>query len=150
MNRYLPLLPLAVAALLSACASEPTATAPAAAPAPAPASAPTVPAAEVAPGPSLRGELLGVAAGADVDLALLAIDLRGRPSALLAQVQLRGDGAPLPFRLPLAANKQIQGQRIELRGRVSLSGRLVQRLPPRTIAELKDQDLGSLQLVPAP
>lgn len=148
MNRYLPLLPLAVAALLSACASEPTATAPATAPAPA--SAPTVPAAEVAPGPSLRGELLGVAAGADVDLALLAIDLRGRPSALLAQVQLRGDGAPLPFRLPLAANNQIQGQRIELRGRVSLSGRLVQRLPPRTIAELKDQDLGSLQLVPAP
>ncbi|MDH0099515.1 hypothetical protein N7333_23250, partial [Pseudomonas sp. GD04158] len=64
--------------------------------------------------------------------------------------QLRGDGAPLPFRLPLAANNQIQGQRIELRGRVSLSGRLVQRLPPRTIAELKDQDLGSLQLVPAP
>ncbi|WP_395506091.1 YbaY family lipoprotein [Ectopseudomonas hydrolytica] len=148
MNRYLPLLPLAVAALLSACASEPTTTAPATAPAPA--SAPTVPAAEVAPGPSLRGELLGVSAGADVDLALLAIDLRGRPSALLAQVQLRGDGAPLPFRLPLGTNNQIQGQRIELRGRVSLSGRLVQRLPPRTIAELKDQDLGSLQLVPAP
>lgn len=146
MNRYLPLLPLALSGLLVACAGEPTTTVPPPMPAPAPAEPSTAP----IQGPGLRGELLGVAAGADVDLALLGVDMRGRPRALLGQVHLRGNGEALPFHLPLSNLQAPQDLRLELRGRVSHSGRLVQRLPARTIVELRDQDLGALQLVPAP
>lgn len=146
MNRYRLLLPLAVAVLLSACASEPTTPMPA----PPATTTQTNAASEESPGPGLRGELIGVAAGADVDLALLGVDMRGRPRALLGQMHLRGNGEALPFHLPLSDRQAPQDLRLELRGRVSQSGRLVQRLPARTIAELKDQDLGSLQLVPAP
>lgn len=146
MNRYLPLLPLALSGLLAACAGEPTTTVPPPMPAPALAAPSTAP----IHGPGLRGELLGVAAGADVDLALLGVDMRGRPRALLGQVHLRGSGEALPFHLPLSNLQTPHDLRLELRGRVSQSGRLVQRLPARTIAELRDQDLGALQLVPAP
>ncbi|MFN3769250.1 MAG: hypothetical protein ACK4TD_12840 [Ectopseudomonas guguanensis] len=146
MNRYLPFLPLALSGLLAACASEPTATTAPATPTPTEIEAST----PVIQGPGLRGELLGVAAGADVDLALLGVDMRGRPRALLGQVHLRGNGEALPFHLPLSNLQAPQDLRLELRGRVSQSGRLVQRLPARTIVELSDQDLGALQLVPAP
>ena len=148
MNRYLPLLPLALSGLLAACAGEPTTTVPP--PTPAPAPTPAEPSSAPIQGPGLRGELLGVAAGADVDLALLGVDMRGRPRALLGQVHLRGNGEALPFHLPLSNLQAPQDLRLELRGRVSHSGRLVQRLPARTIVELRDQDLGALQLVPAP
>lgn len=148
MIRYL--LPLALSGLLVACAGEPTTTVPPPTPAPAPAPAPAEPSSAPIQGPGLRGELLGVAAGADVDLALLGVDMRGRPRALLGQVHLRGNGEALPFHLPLSNLQAPQDLRLELRGRVSHSGRLVQRLPARTIVELHDQDLGALQLVPAP
>lgn len=141
MIRYLPVMLLP---LLGACSSAPETPPP----------VPQVPATTVqtlvAPHPGLHGQLLGVANGADVDLALLAVDLRGRPQQLLGQVRLRGDGEPLSFHLPFASDMPTAGQRIELRGRVSQAGRLVQRLPARTIANLNDQDLGQLQLVPAP
>lgn len=141
MIRYLPALILTP--LLSACSSAPEA--PPSAPV-----APAVPQTTLAPQPGLHGQLLGVASGADVELALLAVDLRGRPRQLLGLVRLRGDGEPLPFHLPFADARPTTGQRLELRGRVSQSGRLVQRLPARSIAELSDQDLGALHLVPAP
>lgn len=146
MNRYQPLLLIALSGLLAACASEPTAPTPVPTPTPLPTETNAAP----VQGTSLRGELLGVAAGADVDLALLGVDMRGRPRALLGQVHLRGDGEALPFHLPVQNQATPQGLRLELRGRVSHSGRLVQRLPARTIAELTDQDLGALNLVPAP
>ena len=148
MTRYLPLLPLALSSLLVACAGEPTTTVPP--PTPAPASTPAEPSSAPIQGPGLRGELLGVAAGADVDLVLLGVDMRARPRALLGQVHLRGNGEALSFHLPLNNLQAPQDLRLELRGRVSHSGRLVQRLPARTIVELSDQDLGALQLVPAP
>lgn len=146
MNRYLYFLPLALSSLLAACANEPTATTPPATPAP----TKTEAISPIVQGPGLRGELMGVAAGADVDLALLGVDMRGRPRAVLAQVHLRGNGETLPFHLPLSDRQVPQDLRLELRGRVSQSGRLVQRLPARSIAELSDQDLGALHLVPAP
>ena len=146
MNRYLFFLPLALSGLLAACASEPTATTAPATPAPTEIEIKT----PTLQGPGLRGELLGVAAGADVDLAVLGVDMRGRPRALLGQVHLRGSGEALPFHLPLSNLQVPQDLRLELRGRVSHSGRLVQRLPARAIAELRDQNLGALQLVPAP
>ena len=141
MIRYLPALILAP--LLSACSSAPETQ-------PSVPMAPAAPQSTLAPQPGLHGQLLGVASGADVELALLTVDLRGRPRQLLGQVRLRGDGEPLPFHLPIAKGIAADGQRLELRGRVSQSGRLVQRLPARSIAELSDQDLGALHLVPAP
>lgn len=144
MTRYRNPFVLALSGLLVACASEQPAVPP-------PAPETDAPPARVAtPTPALRGQLLGVAQGADVELALLAIDLSGRPSALLGQAHLRGDGQALPFHLPLNVVPPSQTQRVELRGRVSQAGRLVQRLPARAITHLHDQDLGPLHLVPAP
>ena len=144
MTRYRNPFVLALSGLLVACASEQPAV-------PAPAPETDAPPASVAtPTPALRGQLLGVAQGADVELALLAIDLSGRPRALLGQAHLRGDGQALPFHLPLNVVPPSQTQRVELRGRVSQAGRLVQRLPARAITHLRDQALGPLHLVPAP
>ena len=144
MTRYRNPFVLALSGLLVACASEQPAV-------PAPAPETDAPPASVAtPTPALRGQLLGVAQGADVELALLAIDLSGRPRALLGQAHLRGDGQALPFHLPLNVVPPSQTQRVELRGRVSQAGRLVQRLPARAITHLRAQDLGPLHLVPAP
>ncbi|WP_259651446.1 hypothetical protein [Pseudomonas sp. NCCP-436] len=101
--------------------------------------------------PGLSGQLLGVMPGTEVELALLAVDSRGRPRAVLSQVQLRGNGTPLPFNLPLVKADTAAGLSLELRGRASLSGQLVQRLPARPIATAaQPQDLGSLPLVTAP
>ncbi|WP_457788050.1 YbaY family lipoprotein [Pseudomonas sp. PL-6] len=146
MNLYLPLLALILTGLLGACASEP-ATPPAPPPSP-PSAAPAVEPRNLLP--SLRGQLLGVAAGAEVDLALLAVDARGRPGTLLGHLLLRGDGNPLPFALHFEPASFPGDQRVELRGRVTQSGRLVQRLPAQTIAAPQSRDLGPLRLVPAP
>ncbi|MFI8745162.1 YbaY family lipoprotein [Pseudomonas sp. NPDC077186] len=146
MNLYLPLLALILAGLLGACASEPAAP-----PAPPPGPPSAAPVAEPRSLlPSLRGQLLGVAAGAEVDLALLAVDARGRPATLLGHLLLRGDGNPLPFALHFEPASFPGDQRVELRGRVTQSGRLVQRLPAQTIAAPQSRDLGPLRLVPAP
>ena len=68
--------------------------------------------------------MLGVAAGADVDLALLGVDMRGRPRALLGQVHLRGNGEALPFHLPLNTQQAPQDLRLELRACHAASVRL--------------------------
>lgn len=146
MNRYQFFLPLALSGLLAGCASAPTTTPPP----PAPTAAESAASTASIQGPGLHGELIGVPAGADVDLALLGVDLRGRPRALVGQVHLQGNGQALPFHLPLSSQQAPQDLRLELRGRVSQSGRLVQRLPARSIAEPSDQELGALHLVPVP
>lgn len=145
-----PLAPFALAGLLAACASEP---APPPQPPPKPASqAP----ADVAPAPlpahlrELSGNLLGVPSNAEVELALLLIDARGLPQGLLGTIQLTGSGAALPFRLPFDPQAFIPGTRVELRGRVNQAGRLILRLPPQPIRHNDSQQLGELQLVPAP
>ena len=43
--------------------------------------------------------MLQVPAGAEVELALLVIDERGRPQRLLASSNLTGTGQDLPYRL---------------------------------------------------
>ena len=84
------------------------------------------------------------------ELALLVLDQRGLPDGLLGNIQMRGDGAPLPFRLPFNPQAFAPGARIELRGRVHLSGRLILRLLPLPIRHAQSQSLGELRLVPAP
>lgn len=145
-----PLAPLALAGLLAACAGEPAAP-PAQTAKPAPE---TRGEAAAAPLPAqlreISGSLLGVPSGAEVELALLKVDERGVPQALLGNLQLRGNGAPLPFRLTFDPQAFARDARVELRGRAHLAGRLILRLPPRPIAHADSQSLGELHLVPKP
>lgn len=145
-----PLAPLALAGLLAACAGEP------AAPPPQTTEPVLATALETAPVPvpahlrELSGSLLGVPSGAEVELALLKVDERGLPQALLGNLQLRGNGAPLPFRLTFDPASFARAIRVELRGRAHLAGRLILRLQPQLIRHAESQAVGELQLVPAP
>jgi uncharacterized lipoprotein YbaY len=140
------LLPVCLLGLLAACASE--TPAPPLKPAAAPAQAPV--AALPAHQRELSGSLLNIPNGADVELALLAVDARGRPQALLGNIQLRGTGGVLDFRLPFNPQTFNKHSRIELHGRANQAGRLILRLPPQPISRAETQALGELRLVPAP
>ncbi|UUY08862.1 YbaY family lipoprotein [Pseudomonas sp. J452] len=148
------LLPLFSTLLLAACASAPEKPTPPVAPAPAPVAV-TKPAVVVeAPLPShmreLRGSLRTPPAGSEVEMALLVIDERDRPQQLLGSLKLSGNGQLLPFRLPFNPAYFPSGARVELRARISQSGRLVLRLPPQRISQAQTQSLGELPLVSAP
>ena len=151
MNAHTPLQPLLLVSLitlLTACASESPSPAKPTPPAP----VQTQP--QAAPLPAyqreLSGSLLNVPNQADVELALLAVDERGRPQALLGNIQLRGTGNPLAFRLPFNPETFNKHSRIELHGRANQAGRLILRLPAQPIAHGDTQALGALRLVPAP
>ncbi|WP_025129366.1 hypothetical protein [Pseudomonas sp. PH1b] len=148
-----PLVLLSLVSLLVACSSD--------APKPAaPASAPQQSVkknqepADLGPLPAyqreLSGTLDGIPAGADVELALLVIDERGRPQRLLASSNLTGTNQALPFRLRFAPEAFPAGARVELRGRASQSGQLILHLPAQRIAQPTTQAVGQLQFVKAP
>lgn len=147
---------LALTLLLSACASAPDSTpvTPATPPAAAPSVSPAPPVDTPMPLPAhlreISGRLLGAPSGAEVELALLQVDERGRPRKLLASLSRRADGTPLAFALRFNPEAFPGAARVELRGRASHSGRLILRLPPRTIPTPTNQVLGDLSLVPAP
>lgn len=98
----------------------------------------------------LSGTLDGVPAGAEVELALLVIDERGRPQRLLANSNLIGTGKSLPFRLRFNPEAFPAGARVELRGRASQSGQLILHLPAQRVEQATTQALGQLQFVKAP
>lgn len=141
-----PLLLLSLLAVLSACTRD----------TPEPPPAVSAPPVESAPTPlqahqrELTGRLMNVPPAADVELALLAIDPRGKPYATLGTTQLRGLGEPMEYRLIFAAQAFAQHPRIELHGRALQAGKLILRLPPQAIAHTDSQALGALHLVPAP
>lgn len=143
-----PLILISLIALLTACASDspPLAKPTVQTPTPTPAEAKPLPAYQR----ELSGSLLNVPNQADVELALLAVDQRGRPQALLGNIQLRGTGNPLAFRLPFNPETFNKHSRIELHGRANQAGRLILRLPAQPIARSETQALGELRLVPAP
>ena len=143
-----PLILVSLIALLTACASDspPLAKPTVQTPTPTPAEAKPLPAYQR----ELSGSLLNVPNQADVELALLAVDQRGRPQALLGNIQLRGTGNPLAFRLPFNPETFNKHSRIELHGRANQAGRLILRLPAQPIARSETQALGELRLVPAP
>ncbi|WP_298184466.1 YbaY family lipoprotein [uncultured Pseudomonas sp.] len=152
MNAHTPLRPLlllSLIALLTACASDGQ-------PSTAPAQTATTPQAPATAAPlpahqrELSGSLLNVPNEAEVELALLAVDPRGKPQALLGNIQLRGTGKPLQFRLPFNPQTFNKHSRVELHGRANQAGRLILRLPPQPIARSETQALGELSLVPAP
>lgn len=153
-----PLFILVLATLLAACSSEaPTpgnTTSPAAAPNPN--AADKVAAAKVPLGPlpayqrELSGSLLGVPAGAEVELAVLVIDDKDRPQKLLASATIIGDAKALPLQLRFNPDAFPLGARVELRGRASRSGQLILHLTPVRIEQPTTQNLGQLQFIPAP
>lgn len=140
---------LSLVGLLAACAAKPP-VAPQVPAEPAPEAASETAAPLPAYLRELSGSLLGVPQGAEAELALLVLDQRGLPDGLLGNIQVRGDGAPLPFRLPFNPQAFAPGARVELRGRVHFSGRLILRLLPLPIRHAQSQSLGELRLVPAP
>lgn len=145
---FRPLILVSLLALLSACASDSPAPA---APTPvAPPETASAPAPLPAHQRELNGSLLNVPNAADVELALLAVDARGRPQALIGSIQLRGNGNPLAFHLPFNPETFNKHSRVELHGRANQAGRLILRLPPQPIARGETQALGELRLVPAP
>ena len=143
-----PLILVSLIALLTACASDspPPAKPTVQTPTPTPAEAKPLPAYQR----ELSGSLLNVPHEADVELALLAVDQRGRPQTLLGNIQLRGTGNPLAFRLPFNPETFNKHSRIELHGRANQAGQLILRLPEQPIARGETQNLGELRLVPAP
>lgn len=136
---------LGLFSLLGACASEP-------------ASAPTAPAVtptatEAAIPAHLRelsGNLVGVPAGANAEVALLVIGTTGLPTQLLANIQLHGNGSTLPFRLTFNPEEFAKGIRVELRGRANLEGQLVQHMPTQLIRSPQSQNLGDIRMQSAP
>ncbi|AZD18289.1 hypothetical protein PUP66_27670 [Pseudomonas chlororaphis] len=98
----------------------------------------------------LSGTLQGVPSGAEVELALLVIDERGRPQRLLASSNLIGNNKVLPFRLRFNPDVFPVGTRVELRGRASQSGQLILHLPAQLVTQPTTQAVGQLQFVKAP
>jgi uncharacterized lipoprotein YbaY len=135
----------AAVALLGACASDKPQ--PEAQASPAPAAAAYVLPANLH---EITGSLSNVPAGAEVELALLGVDLRGRPRTELGNLKLRSTGQPLTFHLPFNPESFAKQPRIELHGRANQSGRLILRLAPKTIANASSQSVGELHLVSAP
>lgn len=133
---------LAVVALLAGCSNHP---------AEAPTSQPVQ--GSRAPDTALKhltGSIIGAPDGADVELALLTLNRRGQPDRLISNLKLRGRGNELPFSLYFNPDAFPQDGRVELRGRVTQSGRLIMRLAPRPIHQATDQLIGPLHLEPAP
>ncbi|HEY0285829.1 MAG TPA: hypothetical protein VGC62_02245 [Pseudomonas sp.] len=98
----------------------------------------------------LSGQLLGVPAGAEVEMALLVVDDRNRPQKLLSSTKLVGNNKSLPFQLRFNPEAFPVGARVELRGRASQSGQLILHLPSVRIQTPDTQALGQLQFVTAP
>ena len=134
---------LACVALLAACRSTPPTEPPktqAAAP-------------EMTPTPNrhiLSGHLIGIPIGAEVELALLEVNPKARPTRTLSTTQVRVQAQDQSFQLAFDPVAFSQGQRVELRGRVIQSGQLTMHLPTRSIAMADTQSVGTWQAVPWP
>ncbi|WPO99487.1 YbaY family lipoprotein [Pseudomonas sp. HR96] len=141
---------LGLLVLLSACSSTPPQPT---APAPVPVKA-VQPPVGLGPLPAfqreLSGTLMGVPAGAEVELALLVIDERNRPQRLLASGKWTGNNQPLAFQLRFNPDAFPADARVELRGRASQSGQLILHLPSQRITQPTTQALGALQFEKAP
>jgi uncharacterized lipoprotein YbaY len=145
-----PLVLLGLAGLLAACSSNDT-------PPPAPAK-PVAPVLQVPTGPGpllpyqreISGQLLGIPAGAEVEMAMLVVDERGRPQKLLTSTTLQSNGQSLPFQLRFNPEAFPAAGQVELRGRAIKSGQLILHLPSMRIQQATTQALGPLQFVTAP
>jgi len=146
------LIVLCCAALLAACGSDKPK--PVQTPVSAPAKVtPMLPEA-LGPLPSyqreLTGSLMDIPRGAEVELALLVIDEKGRPQRLLANSTLTGTGQPLPYQLRFNPEAFPANARVELRGRASQSGQLILHMASLPITQAQTQATGPLRFEKAP
>ncbi|MFI8482394.1 hypothetical protein ACIGCM_17640 [Pseudomonas sp. NPDC078700] len=136
---------LGLFSLLGACASEP------AEPVATQASAKSVvTAATPAHLREINGNLVGVPEDANAEVALLVIGSNGLPTQLLGNIQLSGNGSILPFRLIFNPESFDRGIRVELRGRATLNGFLIQDMPTQLIRSAQNQTLGDIRMQSAP
>jgi len=146
------LLSLLFTALLAACSSPPETkpaqpTTPAAAPDPAP-----LPANLREVSGVLRNTQGLVPAGAQVEIALLAVNAKGLPQRLLASETVIGKGAPLAFRLPFNPGlfPTRPDLKVEFHARLIQAGQLASYLPPVNVGGPTSQNLGELVLNQTP
>ncbi|WP_312934706.1 YbaY family lipoprotein [Pseudomonas sp.] len=145
------LLVLCCAALLAACGSDkPKPEQPAPPPAKVSQKLPDDPGPLPAFQRQLSGSLMDIPAGAQVELALLVIDDKGRPQRLLASSNLTGTGQPLPYQLRFNPEAFPANARVELRGRASQSGQLILHMDSLRIAQAQTQITGPLRFEKAP
>lgn len=95
---------------------------------------------------SLEGIILNTPDKANVELALLALDEQNRPKELLAVERYKGNGNTLSFHLNFDINKARQFKAVELRGRVSQTGKLLGYLSPWHKEQVNDNDLKGIIL----
>ena len=141
---------LGFAALLAACSSEAPKPVPPQPPAQTVAKHPHKPAPLPAHQRELTGTFTNVPRGAEVEVALLVIDERGRPQRLLASDTYDGTGQALPFQLRFNPEVFPADGRVELRARASQSGQLILHLKPLSVTRADTQAFGPLQLEKAP
>ncbi|WP_028695458.1 YbaY family lipoprotein [Pseudomonas cremoricolorata] len=146
------LIVLCCAALLAACGSDRPKTPPAVAAPPEKVAVKKVD----EPGPlpawqrELNGSLENIPPGADVELALLVVDDKGRPQRLLASSNLTGTGQPLAYHLRFNPDAFPANARVELRGRASQSGQLILHMDSQRIAQAQTQTLAPVRFDKAP
>ena len=137
--------------LMSGCSSPPVADQPA----PSPTEKAIIKAASLTPKTAenqqqISGTLLTPAPGSVIELAVLLVDTKGQARGLVKSFTLSGTGQALPFALAFDQTTPAADLRLQLRARVSVSGRLVQRLPGQLIQPALKSNLGKLKLVSAP
>ncbi|WP_339490056.1 hypothetical protein [Pseudomonas sp. EL_65y_Pfl2_R95] len=98
----------------------------------------------------INGNLIGVPEGANAEVALLVIGDTGLPIQLLGNIQLRGNGSTLPFRVIFNPETFDRGIRVELRGRATLKGFLIQDMPTQLIRSADTQSLGDIRMQSTP
>lgn len=98
----------------------------------------------------LVGVVLNVPNNSHLELALFALDENNKPKQLLATEHYTVKGNALAFQINCYLTQELSANAIELRGRVSQSGKLLGYLTPWHKQRLTEQDLKGiiLELVP--
>ena len=100
---------------------------------------------------SINGYIIGAPAGSDIELALLEIDHRQRPSdRLLSSVTLKAKAQQTPFHLTFNPESFAQLNAVELHGRVTQGGQLVMTIPRQTIPTADSQHIGAINATSRP
>lgn len=94
----------------------------------------------------MNGLVLNVPKGAELELALLALDEKNSPKELLAVERFQGKGDTLSFQLNFDINRVKQFKAVELRGRVSQNKQLIGYVSPWHKKQLQKQDLNGIIL----
>lgn len=100
---------------------------------------------------SINGYIIGAPEGSEIELALLEIDHRQRPSdRLLSSVTLQAKAQRTPFHLTFNPEFFTQMNAVELHGRVTQAGQLVMTIPRQAIPNAETQHIGEIHAANRP